>query len=151
MKQSRASRRVIEFAVLESRRLMCGVDIPGDAFGSLGTYPAISNVAAATSTSTGVAAAGAPLTSVPALHSNPNAAAKLYLDFVGAAATTWGTYSVPATPAYDQDGDPSTFSSGELSSINQIWQRVAEKYSPFNIDVTTVDPGNYANRVAQRE
>ena len=31
-----------------------------------------------------------PLTSVPALHSNPSATAKLFLDFDGTAAQTWG-------------------------------------------------------------
>src|SRR5215475_16138174 len=107
MKQrNRAHRRVMEFAVLEARRLMCGVYIPGDTFGELGTYPVVSNVAGTSSSSTvissDIAAANLPLSSVPALHSNPNATAKLYLDFVGAAAMTWGTYSVPTTPAYDQ-------------------------------------------------
>ena len=40
--------------------------------------------------------------------------------------------------AFDQDGDPTTFSSGELTAIQQIWSVVAEAYSPFNVDVTTV-------------
>jgi hypothetical protein len=62
----------------------------------------------------------------------------------------WGSYSVPTTPAYDTDGDPTTFSPAELANINEIFQRVAEKYSPFNINVTTVDPGNYNNKAAQR-
>jgi hypothetical protein len=80
------------------------------------------------------------LTSVPALDSLPGATDKIYLDFVGAPAMNWGGYSVPATPAYDIDGDPTTFSSTELANITQIWSIVAEKYSPFDIDVTTVDP-----------
>lgn len=82
------------------------------------------------------------LSSIPLLSSNPGARAKLYLDFVGAPANAWGSYSVPATPAFDQDGNASTFSEGELSSIREIWTRIAEAYSPFNIDVTTVNPGN---------
>ena len=103
---------------------------------------------AATTTTT--AAAFYALSSVPALNSNPSASAKLYLDFLGDPATKWGSYSVSTTPAYDQDGDPTTFSDGELASIHQIWARVAESYSPFSINVTTVDPGTLADKVAMR-
>lgn len=105
---------------------------------------------ATVTSSASVAAANSPLSALPILHSYPGASAKLYLDFVGAAANTWGSYSVPATPAYDIDGDATTFSPTELSNVQQIWARVAEKYSPFNIDVTTQDPGVYADKVAQR-
>lgn len=91
-----------------------------------------------------------PLSSVPALDSNPGAPAKLYLDFKGDPATTWGSYSVPATPAYTTDSDPTTFSDAELANIREIWARVSEKYSPFNIDVTTVDPGTYPDKVAYK-
>ncbi|MDB5322333.1 MAG: repeat-containing protein [Phycisphaerales bacterium] len=90
----------------------------------------------------GPALAGSPLSSVPALNSNSSATATLYIDFVGASAQSWGGYNVTATPAFDQDGDASTFSDSELANIRQIWARVAEAYSPFNLNVTTVDPGN---------
>jgi titin len=86
-----------------------------------------------------------PLSSLPALNSNPGAPATLYLDFNGAAAQTWGGYNVTATPAFSQDGDVTTFSNAELAAIQQIWARVAEAYSPLNINVTTVDPGNLNN------
>ena len=96
-----------------------------------------------------------PLSAIPARDSLPSAPVKLYLDFVGAPAMTWNSFSVPATPAYDEDGDPTTFSPQELSDIQQIWAGVAEKYSPFNVDVTTVDPDpvnhtNYPDRQAIR-
>ncbi len=100
------------------------------------------------STTTAMAVGSSLLTSVPVLNSKPGASAKLYLDFDGEAATYWDGYNVTATPAYDQDYDPTTFSDAELESIRQIWARVSEKYSPFNINVTTVDPGTYANKVA---
>src|SRR5206468_378033 len=45
-------------------------------------------------------------------------------------------------PPFDWDGDTSKFSADELTAIQQIWSIVAEKYSPFNVNVTTVDPGN---------
>ena len=86
---------------------------------------------------------GSPLTSIPALNSDPGAPATLYLDFHGEAAFNMGFTPIPATPAYDIDGDPTTFSSQELANIQEIWSRVSEMYSPFNINVTTVDPGNW--------
>ncbi len=81
-----------------------------------------------------------PLTDVPVLDSRPNASVKVYLDFVGTAATTWDGESVPALSAFDVDGDPTTFSTQELADIQRIWSIAAEAYSPFNVDVTTVDP-----------
>ena len=84
-----------------------------------------------------------PLSSLPLSPPIPGAPVTLYLDFVESApAMTWLTYSVTATPAYDQDGDPTTFNSAELTSINEIWQGVSEEYSPFNINVTTVAPSS---------
>src|SRR5688572_5272490 len=95
----------------------------------------------------GAVAASASLSSLPALSSRPLAAAKLHLDFDGDVTTSWGAYAPGTTPAYDQDGDATTFSDGEMTSIRDIWARVAEKYSPFNLDVTTVDTGNLTNKV----
>jgi hypothetical protein len=89
-----------------------------------------------------------PLSAIPALDSRASAAAKIYLDFNGDTSATWGSYRPGTTPAYDTDGDATTFSDTELANIRDIFNRVAEKYAPFNIDVTTVDPGTYANRVA---
>ena len=87
---------------------------------------------------------------VPQLHSDPTAPAEMYLDFTGTPATQWDGQAVPATPAYDTDGKPATFSDVELENIREIWSRVAEKFSPFNLDVTTVDPGQYVKGQALR-
>ncbi len=91
--------------------------------------------------------AAAPLSSLPQLSSRPGATAKLYLDFNGHFQASWGSWSNATTPVYDQDGDQTTFSAGELSSIQEIWARVSEDYAPFNIDVTTIAPGSLADRV----
>jgi hypothetical protein len=90
------------------------------------------------------------LSSLPRLNSNPAAAAQIFLDFDGDPAARWGAYQVTATPAYDRDGDATTFSDAELTSLRNIWSRVAEKYSPFKINVTTVDPGTYLDNTALR-
>jgi methionine-rich copper-binding protein CopC len=37
---------------------------------------------------------------------------------------------------------PQPFPPAEIASIEEIWRRVAEDYAPFNVDVTTTDPGN---------
>lgn len=78
------------------------------------------------------------------LHSNPGASRVLYLDFDGhtTIGTTWNTYYDDiVTPAYSFEGD-SSFSDNELARIQYIWQRVAEDYLPFEMDVTTEDPGS---------
>src|SRR5262245_49189329 len=46
---------------------------------------------------------------IPALNSDADATAQLYLDFNGADAMTWGSFTTTQTPAYDTDGDASTF------------------------------------------
>ena len=87
---------------------------------------------------------------IPALSSLAGAAATLYLDFDGDYESSWGGYSNITTPAYDQDGNPSTFSDAEVASITQIWQYVAEDYAPFNVNVTTVEPPSFNNGEALR-
>src|SRR5205809_5503144 len=77
---------------------------------------------------------------VPQLSSRPGAAATIYLDFDGHFESSWKTFSNVTTPAYDRDGDPTSFSASELSSINEVWTRVAEDFAPFAVNVTTVAP-----------
>lgn len=86
-----------------------------------------------------ITAANGPL-SVPQFSSRPDARAKLYLDFDGDVTPLWINFAPGTTPAYTADADPTTFSPTELSNIQKIWSGVAEKYSPFDIDVTTVAP-----------
>jgi hypothetical protein len=86
-----------------------------------------------------ITTAGGPL-SVPPISSRPAARAKLYLDFDGDYTSSWINYSPGTTTAYTADADPTTFTPTELSNIQKIWSGIAEKYSPFDIDVTTVAP-----------
>ena len=133
--------------------LMCVDHALGHLPHDLGTfgvaYDAPLSAEATTSGSTGVAYS-TPLSAVPVLNSNPNATAKLFLDFNGDVTNSWGQFAPGTTPAYDQDGDASTFSDAEINSIREIFARVAEKFAPLNINVTTVDPGTLTDKVAAR-
>lgn len=98
----------------------------------------------------GVAASGL---TVPSWSSRPQATAKLYLKFDGIAYEgNWGnTGRAPGVvPAYSVDSDTSSFSATELNNLFEIWSRVAEAFSPFDLDVTTVDPGTPSSRGAVR-
>ena len=79
------------------------------------------------------------------LHSRPTATRKIFLDFNG--------YTVPSTSDWfdywptntvqglSLDGDYNSFTAQENAYITEIWAGVAEDFAPFNIDVTTEDPG----------
>jgi len=83
------------------------------------------------------------------LHSDPTATHTLYLDFTGASltGTAWNTQqSLPAGSwtGFDLDGDPGSFTTAERATIAEVWREVAQIYAPFDIDVTTQDPGDAA-------
>lgn len=94
-------------------------------------------------------AAGAPAVSAidPAsaftLHSRPGASRTIYLDFDGHTMSGNGwtvNYNGGANivaPAFDTDGNPGVFGTAERNVIIETWQRVAEDYAPFDVDVTT--------------
>ncbi|TDU89925.1 pre-peptidase [Kribbella voronezhensis] len=83
------------------------------------------------------------------LHSKPGSNRVLYLDFDGhtITGTAWNS-SQSVDPvnvtAYDTDGDPASFSTAEQDVVHEVWARVAEDYAPFDVDVTTQDPGQDA-------
>ena len=86
------------------------------------------------------------------LHSLPGAARIIYLDFNGhtTTGTAWnsnftGGANIVSAP-FDMDGDPTSWSAAEQDRIKKIWQRVAEDFVPFAVDVTTEDPGVEALR-----
>lgn len=70
----------------------------------------------------------------------------IYLDFDGniTSGTSWNTSGLAniITPAFDFDSNTASFSSVELERIQYIWQRVAEDFSPFNVNVTTQAPAD---------
>lgn len=95
----------------------------------------------------GAATATYPEAQTFGLHSLPGSNHTIYLDFDGAdVSNTWWNGTGANMPAraytgFTLDGDPGTFTAAELAYIQQVWRIVAEKYSPFDVDVTTQDPG----------
>ena len=80
------------------------------------------------------------------LHSRPGSLRTIYLDFDGQAIanTAWNaSYTSGASfiaEPFDTDGLPASFSNDERDVLQRVWQRVAEDYSVFDIDVTTQEP-----------
>jgi hypothetical protein len=84
-----------------------------------------------------------------ALHSRPGATRKIYLDFNGhtiSSSNAWRTYLTSGVAApYDLDGYPNSFNTTEQDVIQNVWQRMAEDFAAFDVDVTTEDPGGTVN------
>jgi hypothetical protein len=77
------------------------------------------------------------------LHSNPNATKTIFLDFNGheIANSPWENGGpLKLAPFY------STMNATTRQEIQRIWRRVAEDFAPFNVNVTTEDPGTEALR-----
>ncbi len=85
-----------------------------------------------------------PINQTLQLHSRPNSPLKIYLDFNGhtTSGTVWNNqYSSFTTPVWGRDGNSSTFNTSEAAAIQAAYASVAEDFAPFNVDVTTQDPG----------
>lgn len=84
----------------------------------------------------------------PIRHSRPGSGNVLFLDFNGhvVSGTAWnddpdyGSVASWDCRPYDTDGDEANFSNSEQADIIEIWERVAEDYAPFDVDVTTEAP-----------
>lgn len=79
------------------------------------------------------------------LNSLPGSNQTIYLDFDGhtTVGTSWNIFfgrSSIVTPKFDFDGNTASFSAAELERIQYIWERVAEDFAPFNVNVTTQAP-----------
>ncbi|MFC1499093.1 choice-of-anchor D domain-containing protein [Verrucomicrobiota bacterium] len=93
-----------------------------------------------------------PVNTPPAYHSRPGSPNVVYIDFNGGPVegTWWNTDRGIARwdiIPYDTDGDTNTFSDAEQANMYMIWERLSETFSPFEIDVTTEDPGTFGPTV----
>jgi hypothetical protein len=87
----------------------------------------------------------APLERTFELESRPGAKRTIYLDAHGRTLTGTGWNDITAgapieLEPFGFDADPA-FSAAELETLQRVWQRVAEDYAPFAVNVTTRDPG----------
>jgi hypothetical protein len=80
---------------------------------------------------------------IPALSSRPSAAKRIFLDFDGDTINSWGGHQPGVLGAMDYDNNAGSFSTGEQLIIRRMWEHVSEMFSPFDLNVTTVDPGTY--------
>jgi len=90
-------------------------------------------------------AASLSVTNPPLFHSRPGSTNVLFLDFNGHVITNtmWNSdEGIPRwdCPPFDEDSDETTFSDLEQRHIREIWERVAEDFAPFDVDVTTAPP-----------
>jgi hypothetical protein len=85
---------------------------------------------------------------VPVLNSLPGAAYTIYLDFSGFNFSgSWGgSYTPGNTPAFENASSSGTFTTSQQNDIKAIWARVAQCYTAFNINITTVDPAVAAGK-----
>ena len=80
------------------------------------------------------------------LHSLKGAKRTIYLDFNGytlpsnSSWTSSGASPGPIT-GFNLEGSSTSYSGNEHAQIQEIWRMAAEKFSPFQVDVTTQDPG----------
>ena len=84
----------------------------------------------------------------------------IYLDFNGhnVSNTLWNGLRRPGPgnlpngshPAMDLAGNGAAFTDAELLQVQDIYQRVAEDYAPFDVDVTTEEPPAARHRPLQR-
>lgn len=98
-------------------------------------------------------ASRAPLTNADTflLHSKPGSDFTIFLDFDGGITegTNWNNSTGIETLidiAYTRDSNSGAFSNSELSQMREIWKLVAEDFAPFDVNVTTEDPGVEALR-----
>lgn len=94
-----------------------------------------------------------PFPSSLVYHSCPGASNVLYLDFDGEDVidTAWNSalnQTTISAVAFSSDSDYSTFNEAEQLTIKRVWQRVAEDFAPFNINVTTERPPAFDSRTA---
>ena len=81
-----------------------------------------------------------------ALHSLAGSAHTVFIDFNGhvVSGTAWNDQGVASgpTPGWDPAGNgAAVLSASEQAAVVEVWTRVAEDFAPFDVDVTTADPG----------
>jgi len=81
--------------------------------------------------------------SIPQLRSKPGAANRVHLDFDGFTIqnTAWNVNKDPIIEAAPYRNESLPFVLKTRDEIFEIWCGIAEDFMPFDLDVTTIDPG----------
>ena len=81
--------------------------------------------------------------SIPQLRSKPGAANRVHLDFDGYTIqnTGWNDENNSIIEAAPYRNESLPFVSNIMDEIFEIWCGIAEDFMPFDLDVTTIDPG----------
>ena len=87
-----------------------------------------------------------PLEDFLNLESNPGASKTIYMDFDGHQSVNDGWGHNITFPPYNTAGGTGTFTDQEKSDIIQHWREVVEDFAPYDVNVTTKDPGSAALR-----
>jgi hypothetical protein len=77
---------------------------------------------------------------VPEYSSLPTSDRTIYLNFSGGSNGYTDSNIVGKMPAFDLDGNNGSFNEKERQFIQNVWERVAEDFAPFNVNVTTKAP-----------
>ncbi|EDQ91962.1 uncharacterized protein MONBRDRAFT_35764 [Monosiga brevicollis MX1] len=85
---------------------------------------------------------------LPQLHSNPAATHTIFIDFDGHRSLSSSRYGEYEARAFDTSGNSSHFDAEERLVIYEVWQRVVEDFSAFDVDVTTEAPSPTLSRYA---
>jgi hypothetical protein len=75
------------------------------------------------------------------LESNPTSTKTIYLDYDGHHSINNNWNQNVVYPAFNTEGSPDNFSDDELSEIQKQFIEVVEDFLPFDVNVTTTDPG----------
>lgn len=85
-----------------------------------------------------------PLNDFLSLNSNPGATKTIYLDFTGHLSQNNSWNHNINFPPYNTSGSSADFSDSEKLEIINHWREVVEDFAPYNVNVTTQDPGTAA-------
>ncbi len=149
--QQRALKNLKEFAFPEADTHLLEVDTDGGVFYIDNFVP---TAPPATGSNEVQIAVILPAIDVFKLHSKPGAGRVVFLDFDGHAisGTAWNANSGVTTyvaKPFSIDADFSTFNTEERNAVHETWHRIAEDFSPFDIDVTTQQPASFGPTVAR--
>ncbi len=89
-------------------------------------------------------AAPYPLADTFNLETNPGASKTIYLDFNGHFSNNNRWNHSINFPAWNREGGVGSFSNAERIEIQKQFQNVAEDFAPFDVNVTTKNPGQAA-------